>query len=318
MKHLIVGASSGLGRAVAKSLLEKGQEVTALVRSKTKAEKYFKDLSCIKIIEGDASDTDNVLSALKDCSTLFYCVNIPYPQWKEKARPLLSASIKAAITAKVKFVFPGNVYIYGYALADYVNERHPRNAHTSKGKIRIEMENMLDVACREKGLCYTIVRMPDFYGPYVINTFSETFFINALQGKTLRWFGNLDFPYETIFIEDAGKALVTAALSEKSNGKDFNVPGFGEITPQKFLAEISRQGGKNSKVTSINSPFAFTLLGLVNPVAYEFKEMLYLKQKRFLLDGLLFNTTFGRFQSTSYKEGIEKTLVWAKDYFNIP
>lgn len=317
MKHLIVGASSGLGRAIAKSLLEKGEEVVALVRNKTKAEKYFKGLSPINVIEGDALNQDDVISALRDCSTLFYCINIPYPQWKEKAKPLLAVSIKAAVTANVKFIFPGNVYIYGYALADYVNERHPRNVHTRKGKIRLEMENMLTAAQNEKGLHYTIVRLPDFYGPFIINTFSETFFINALKGKTLRWFGDLDFPYETIFIEDAGKALVTAALSEKSIGKDFNVPGFGEITPRKLLIEISRQAGKNSKIVNINSSLIFSLLGLINPLAYEFKEMLYLKQKRFLLDGLLFNTTFGRVPSTSYKEGIEKTLSWAKEYFNI-
>jgi nucleoside-diphosphate-sugar epimerase len=198
-----------------------------------------------------------------------------------------------------------------------VNERHPRNAHTKKGKIRIEMENMLARASEEKGLQYTIIRMPDFYGPYVINTFSETFFINALKGKTLRWFGNLDSPYETIFIEDAGKAMVIAGLSEKSNGKDFNVPGFSEITPKKLLNEISRQTGKNSKITAINSSFLFGLLGLINPTAYEFKEMLYLKQTRLILDGLLFNTTFSRIRTTSYKEGIEKTLTWAKEFFNI-
>jgi len=27
--------------------------------------------------------------------------------------------------------------------------------------------------------------MPDFYGPYVINTYSEKFYINALKGKNL-------------------------------------------------------------------------------------------------------------------------------------
>jgi len=316
MKHLIVGFTGGIGRATAKALVEKNEEVVALVRDLQKSEKYAQGLSGIEFVQGDATSLPDVEKALENCSTLFYCANVPYTHWQKEARELLSISITAAINKKVKLVFPGNVYVYGKAQQHLVNEGHPHAAQTKKGKIRIEMEQMLVRANKESGLCYSIVRMPDFYGPYVVNGFSEKIFQNALQGKKLQWYGGLDVPIEMIYIEDGGEAMALAGLSSKADGMQFNVSGCAETTAKKFLKEISSQAGKNAKFSSINIEFLVSLAGLFNPMAKEFKEMMYLKSQRLIISGELFRTTFNTFTETPYEEGIRKTLDWAKNYFN--
>lgn len=315
MKHLIIGFTGGIGRATAKALLEKGESVVALVRNLQKAEKYTEGLSTIELIQGDAANLSDVEKALENCSTIYYCANVPYPNWQAEARELLSVSVTAAINQKAKFVFPGNVYVYGKAQQTVVNEGHPHAASTKKGKIRIEMEQMLVRANKEQGLRYTIVRMPDFYGPFVINGFSEKIFQNALRGKKLQWFGGLNVPIELIYIEDGGEAMAIAGLSDKADGMQFNVSGSAETTAKKLLKEISNQSGKHSKISSLNIEFLVAMAGLFNPVAKEFKEMMYLKSERLIMTGALFRTTFNTLPSTPYEEGIRKTLEWTKNFF---
>lgn len=315
MKHLIIGFTGGIGRATAKALLEKGEPVVALVRNLQKAEKYAQGLPAIELIQGDAANLSDVEKALENCSTVYYCTNVPYPNWQTEVRELLSVSVTAAITKKAKFIFPGNVYVYGKAQQTVVNEGHPHAASTKKGKIRIEMEQMLIRANKEHGLRYCIVRMPDFYGPFVINGFSEKFFQNALRGKKLQWFGGLNVPNELIYIEDGGEAMAITGLSDKADGMQFNIPGYEETTAKKFLKEISRQSGKHSKISTINIEFLVAIAGLFNPMAKEFKEMMYLKSERLIMTGELFRTTFNALPSTPYEEGIRKTLEWAKNFF---
>ncbi len=316
-KSLIVGATGSLGPSVVKALQEKGKPVRVLVRSKEKAEKYFGKDSSIEIVQGNASNQESLEGALEDCTHLFYLINVPYDQWREKVFPLLEASVKAAIKKNAKLVFPGNVYNYGYAQYNPVDETHPWEAHTQKGKIRIELENYLKQEKKERGLKYTIIRMPDFYGPFVINTFSEKAYINALKGKTIQWIGDLDTPTEYIFIEDGGKAMVTAGLSEKSNGEEYNVPAYSPITSRDYLTEIALQAGSGSKITTINSDFLFSALGIFVPLIKEVKEMLYLKRRELILDGTKYKETFGDLPSRTYKDGVTATLDWVKDFYKM-
>ncbi len=316
-RHLVVGATGGIGRSTVKALLEKDIPVTVLVRNEDKAKKYFAEFDDIKILKGDANNKNDILGGLSDASHLYYCTNIPYRNWEEKALTLLKVSLSAATEAKVKFVLPGNVYVYGHAENNPVNEKHPWNPHTKKGKIRVVMENEIHKAAEKNGLVYTVVRFPDFYGPYVINGFSEKIFTNAIKGKRLQWIGDKYTETEYIFIEDAGKAMVSAALSEKSNNEEFNVPAYKPITTMDFLNLVSKKGGNSSMLSVINSDLIFTLMGLFNPVVREVKEMLYLKREKLVLDGSKYLDAFGEIPSTPYEEGIEKTFEWAKKFFKM-
>lgn len=316
-KCLVVGATGGIGRAAVKAIVEKDSPVRVLVRSKQKADKYFFGMKNVEILEGDASKPVDLKKAIKGCSSLFYCANVPYTDWIEKTRQLLKFSLDAAVEAKARFIFPGNVYIYGHAQYNPVDEKHPRAAHTVKGKIRIEMEEMIKKYSSEKGLEFTIVRFPDFYGPYVVNGFSEKAYLNSIEGKSLQWIGAKDVPLEYIFIEDAGKCLVDAGLSEKGINQEFNVPASNPITNKDYLELISKFGGANSKFQILNSTLIFTMIGFFNKLIKEVAEMLYLKREELILDGTKFKNNFGYLPSTSYEEGVKKTFEWVKAFYKV-
>lgn len=315
--QLILGFTGGIGRAAALALSNKGIPIRALVRDKQKAEKYAKGLQNLEIIVGDAGEETDVDKAMKGVDAVYYCVNVPYPQWEERAIKLFYTCMSSAIKHKVKLIFPGNVYVYGHAKYNPVNEKHPHAAHTKKGQIRMEMEEMMAIAKKDQGLDYTIVRMPDFYGPYVINTFSEKLYQQALKGKSLQWVGNLDAQIELIFIEDGGAAMVMAALNSNSHGEVFNIPGVSATTARQYLSEIVKQAGTRSKISTLNSNLIFELVGLFLPIIRELKEMLYLKREKLILDGTKFKNSIGPLPTTEYITGIKKTLDWVRGFYSI-
>ena len=316
-KALVIGATGGIGRSTVKYLAEKNIPVRILVRNKYKAEKYFLDLNGIEIVEGDAQFSKDLMKASKDAAALFYCLNIPYTEWSEKAVPLITKSLDAAVENNMRFVLSANVYVYGHAQYNPVDEKHPHDPHTKKGKIRNEMEMLIKKYSKEKNMKYTITRFPDFYGPYIVNGFSEKLFTDALKGDKLLWIGDKTIPKEYIYIEDAAKCLVESALSEKGINQEFNVPSCGKISNSDFLETISKFGGKNSGYRLLNSDIIYWTMSLFSPMIKEVKEMLYLKREEFYLDGTKFKNTFGFLPSTNYEEGIKKTFEWVKDFYKI-
>jgi len=315
--HLILGFTGGIGRAVAASLSKRNIPMKVLVRDANKAEKYTNGIQNLEIVEGDASKPEDLNKAFEGIKYVYYCINVPYNQWEEKALPLLKKCVDAAIKYEVKLIFPGNVYVYGNAKYNPVDEKHPHAAHTKKGQIRMEMEEMLALAKQDDGLDYTIIRMPDFYGPYVINGFSEQLYVNAIKGKAMRWIGNLDVELEMIFIEDGGEIMVMTALNDKSNGEVFNIAGFSITSSRKYLQEIINQANSKSKFSTLNSNLVFNIIGLFNPVVKELIEMLYLKREKLILNGQKFKDTIGPLPTTDYSEGIKQTLIWAKNFYKL-
>lgn len=316
-KHLILGFTGGIGRAVALALSKRNIPVKVLVRNAAKARKYAEGLGDLEIVEGDVARPEDVDKAMQQVSVVYYCVNIPYQEWDKLALRLFYNCLAAAEKYKVKLILPGNVYVYGHAKYNPVNEKHPHAAHTRKGHIRMEMEEMLALSRKEKGLDYSIVRMPDFYGPFVINTFSEKLYINALKGKSLQWIGSLDAETELIFIEDGGEAMAMAALSDKSSGEVLNIPGAEVITARKYLSMIVGQAGSKSKIGTLNAEILFIILGIFIPVIKEVREMLYLKREKLVLDGSKFNRHIGAVPATDYSSGIQQTLDWTRKYYRI-
>ena len=160
--HLILGFTGGIGHAVAVALSKRNISIKVLVRNADKANKYTDGISNLEIVQGDASKVEDLKKAFQGIDVVHYCINVPYNHWEKHALQLLKNCVDAAVEYKVKLIFPGNVYVYGHAKYNPVDEKHPHIAHTKKGLIRMEMEEMLVLARKEHGLDFTTIRMPDF------------------------------------------------------------------------------------------------------------------------------------------------------------
>ena len=309
--QVVIGATGGVGHWVVEKLLDRSYQVRIMARTPGKL-KQFSSMDRVEIVQGDAANMSDVKKAAIGADSVYYCVNVPYPEWNSKVIPMFRNAITAVSENKAKIVFPGNVYVYGHARSDLVKEDHPFAAHTRKGKIRIQMEQMLDDAWKTENIPYTIVRFPDFYGPFVINDLYAPIFRNALQGRPMTWYGKLDVPFEFAYIEDAAEALVMAGLDSGTNGESYNVPGVEVTTPRHWLQLVASTAGTNAKIRTIPK-FVIGVAGIFNPLAKEFYEMVYLRTERMILDGTKFRSKFGRIPATPYRDGIKKTLDWFRE-----
>jgi nucleoside-diphosphate-sugar epimerase len=307
--HLVLGATGGIGHWTSAKLVERGESVRVLVRDPEKFRASWSESKGIDIVRGDALVEADVRGAARDTNTIFHCVNVPYPEWPAKAMPMLSNVISAAQASGARIVFPGNVYGFGHAQSDFVAENHPMQPISRKGQLRLAMERRLEELHRSEGLAFTIVRMPDFYGPFVVNRLYAPIFRNALRGRSMDWYGNLDTPSEFLFIPDGGEAMVRAGTDPKSDGETYHIPGAGVTTPREFLTLIGRAAGTQARPRAIPG-WLVSLFGLFDREAREYRELMYLKKERFVLDGSKYRQKFGNLPSTPYETGVHQTLEW--------
>jgi nucleoside-diphosphate-sugar epimerase len=307
--NLVLGVTGGIGHWTAVKLIEHGQPVRVLVRDAEKFRKSWPDARTVDVVVGDVQVPEDVARAAKDTTAIFHCVNVPYSEWAAKAFPMLTNTISAAQKSGARVVLPGNVYVFGHAHAEFVREKHPTEPHTRKGRLRLQMEQRLGELHRTQGLAFTIVRMPDFYGPFVVNRLYSDIFRGAIQGRSMPWYGNLDIPFEFLFVPDGGDAMVRAGLDGGSNGETYHVPGAGVITPREFLNLVAQTAASKSRPRAVPG-WLVALAGIGNPEARELREMLYLRRERFILDGTKFHEKFGTVPATPYSTGVRTTLDW--------
>jgi nucleoside-diphosphate-sugar epimerase len=312
--HCVLGVTGAIGFWCARLLLDRGERVVALTRDPDRARERFSasDLERLEIIQGDALDGKAIRRCATDAATLIHAVNVPLSLWEDPEQgraALLGASIDVAADTGARIVFPANVWVYGHTFVPLLFEGHPFAADTAKGRAAVKLESMLAEARRERGVSYTIVRLPDVYGPFVASALYRSVFQNALTGSTLTWYGSLDTPLELVYVADAARALLQVGLDPQSIGRAFNLPGPEETTARKWLTLLAEMAGTRAHARAIPSPI-IAIAGWFNHEAHEMHDLLYLKTRRLILEGRRYADHFGSYPATPYDIGMRETLDW--------
>lgn len=126
-----------MGVSLTNELTGKGIEVVAFARNKRKMEDLYSGNRLVTVVSGDGL--------------------------------VLEELLKAAGLSRSKAVVVDNIYAYGKNPGHKVAESHPKQPHTKKGRIRLELEQKVKKA-QEDGIPCLIAHFPDFYGPYGGNT----------------------------------------------------------------------------------------------------------------------------------------------------
>ncbi|WP_046376308.1 NAD(P)H-binding protein [Spirosoma radiotolerans] len=313
---LVLGATGSIGYAVTENLLARHLPITILVRNRAKAEALFGDQGTLTIIEGDVQDAGllNRIAIGKDF--IFHGINYPYDKWFGNMDEATRKVIDAAQQTHSTIIFPGNVYNFGLA-TEPIREDSLPNPCTRKGQLRVEIEAMLEQAARA-GKCRILnVRLPDFWGPNVLNEGVKPIFENALEGKALPWIVNADIPHQSVYTKDAAEITVRLLLrawagQPQTPTGSYEVWNYGGTTVSSMRAwfgQIGSVAGTSPK-TRVYSRFLISVLGLFMPVMREVKEMLYLYENTVLLDDQKVLALFPDFQPTPMKQALAETLTW--------
>ncbi len=105
---LVLGATGGIGGAVARGLAARGWRIRALNRNAAEAARRDPDFDWV---QGDAMQESDVLNAADGADVIVHAVNPPgYRNWGQLVLPMLDSTIAAAKAVGARIVLPGTVY----------------------------------------------------------------------------------------------------------------------------------------------------------------------------------------------------------------
>ena len=148
---------------------------------------------------------------------IFHGANPPgYRNWRGLAIPMLNNTIAAARQSGARIIFPGNVYNFGPDAGSVVREDSPQHPLTRKGKVRVEMEQLL-AAAGKQGIRSLVIRAGDFFGPHQPASWLKDAMIKP--GKPLQsivYPGDFRAGHAWAYLPDLAETVARLANIEKS------------------------------------------------------------------------------------------------------
>lgn len=307
-KIALFGGAGAVGQSVAATLRAAGSSYRVVGRSRAGLEAAFGADSLAELTAWDPDDPASVRRAARGVDTIIYMVGVPYTDFR--LHPvLMRRTLDGAIAEGVRrIVLIGTVYPYGRPRTSPVTEAHPREPHTFKGRKRKEQEDLLLEADAKGAIRGTILRLPDFYGPGVENSFLWGAFKAAAEGKRAKMVGPVDTPHEFVFVPDVGPVAVALAGKEEAYGRWWNLAGVGTTTQREMAGRIFAAAGRRPKLMVANK-LMLRLVGLFNPFMREMVEMHYLLTTPLIMDDAALRGLLGEVRKTPYEEGVRQTLA---------
>ena len=307
VKFALIGAAGAIGNSIAAAIRSQGQAYRVVGRNRAQLEKCFGSDTLAESVTWNPDDPASVHSACRGVDTLIYLVGVPYDQFQ--LHPIvMQKTLDGAIAEGVKrIVLIGTVYPYGRPVSPTVNEKHPREPHTFKGKMRKAQEDLLLKAHADGKIQGTVIRLPDFYGPGIEASFLHLLFQAAAKGGTADMVGPIDVPHEFVYVPDVGPVVLALAAKPEAYGRWWNFAGAGVITQREIADKAFALAGRPPKIR-VAGKTVLRLLGLFKPFMREMVEMHYLLTTPILMDDRALCNLLGNVHKTSYEEGIRASL----------
>ncbi|URK87328.1 NAD(P)H-binding protein [Rhizobium sp. RCAM05350] len=276
---LILGATGGIGGAVARTLQARGWTIRALNRDAAKAAARAPGYEWL---QGDAMNAGDVLAAAQGVSLIVHAVNpAGYRNWGTLVLPMIDNTIAAARETGATIVLPGTIYNFGPDAFPLLHETSPQNPVTAKGRIRAEMERRLEAASQQ-GVRVIVVRAGDFFGPGAANNwFSQGLITPGKPVATVTYPGRKGIGHQWAYLPDVAETM--ARLVDRRETLSpfavFHMQGFWDDDGTRMVAAIRRVSGNPAlKVKS----FPWWMMPFVSPFVpflRELREMRYIWQE---------------------------------------
>jgi nucleoside-diphosphate-sugar epimerase len=300
MRHIVLGASRGSGRAVVRELSARGVLVRAVSRGG-----QGEPLPGVEYVRGDATNAENLKALCRDATIVYHCVNVPYTQWLTHLLPIAQTVVAAAGAAGARLVVMDNLYMYGPPTGP-MTETTPRGARGRKGQLRVQLEDYFLNAHRKGMVRLAIGRASDFYGVAANSAASMLVITPALQGKPASWLGTLEAPHTLSYLPDVARGLITLGERDEALGEVWHLPADAPLTGRQFIELVFAELSRPPRMRVISRPMML-LAGLLSPMIRESLEVFYQFERPFVMDSSKFARTFGQ-RATPHRDAIRETL----------
>jgi nucleoside-diphosphate-sugar epimerase len=303
---LVIGATGGIGGAVAERLVAEGWQVRAMHRDPEAARVGREAFAWVR---GDAMVEADVVAAAEGASLIVHGANPPgYRNWAGLQMPMLNATIAAAKASGARIVFPGTVYNYGPDTFPSIDEAAPQNPLTRKGAIRVRMEQALRQAAHD-GAKVLIVRAGDFFGPKPGSNWMSQGLVKPGRPLTsVSYPGALEVAHCWGYLPDVAETMVRLAVRDDlADFEAFHMRG-QTLTGHEMVAALSEAAGRRVAVHRL--PWiAIKAMAPFNETMREMLEVRYLWDRPVLLDNARLVARLGEEPRTPIVEALKTALA---------
>lgn len=303
---LVLGATGGIGGEVAARLLSDGWLVRALHRNPDR-----QPAGPIHWIRGDALVAADVAAAAREASLIVHAVNPPgYRDWDRLVLPMLDNTIAAGEANRALILLPGTVYNYGPDVFPDIAEDAPQQAHTRKGRIRVEMERRLRRAAERGRARVLIVRAGDFFGPRAANNwFSQGLVAPGARPRAITYPGRRGIGHQWAYLPDVAETMVRLiAMGGLLPFSTFHMDGHWDADGSRMIDAIRRALGRPQVPVRRTPWLAMRLAAPFFPFLRELIEMRYLWEQPVRLSNAKLVATLGKEPRTVLQAAVAATL----------
>ncbi len=297
----ILGANGQIGRELAIHLK---QSFTSDIRLVSRKPSKVNDTD--QLFSADLLDPVQALSAVERSDVVYMTVGLPMDTalWVQQWPILMHNVIEACATHGAKLVFFDNTYMYPQTAVPQTEDT-PFLPHGAKGRVRAAIVTELLTAMAEKRVQAVICRAPEFYGPGITQSITNSTIIDDLKaGKKPKVFLRDDTLRSLIYTPDASRAMALLGNTPDAYGQTWHLPcDDHRLTYRQFIALASDLFHVDARYMIVKN-WQLKLGGLFNKTIRDAAELL----PRYTVDNIFvsdkFKQRFPEFQVTSFRQGL--------------
>ena len=305
MKITVLGATGGIGRAIATELIHTGHDVVTANRAGNANIEGGLPAAADLTVPGGAREavrgTDVVVMAAQPGG---------YRYWAKQWPGMLDNALDAAAAAQARFVYVDNLYMYAPATGP-ISTSSPEHATTAKGRLRRELGERVLSAGRSGTIPGAVIgRFSDYYGPGGTNSSLHMLAIRpALAGQKMRGFIALDEPHSSHYLPDVARGFARLVTDDRGDGQAWIMPAAPPLMQRQMLQLLAEATGAPTDFGRV-SPTMLRLAAVVLPSLRGTGEVINQFDRPWVVDGRAFTETFGEIPITSHEDAVAQTVAW--------
>ncbi len=258
MKVLVTGAAGFLGGHLVDMLVERGDDVRAMVRPVEDAS-HLRTLDGVEIVNGDLTNAASLKRAVKGVERV-YNVGAKTGPWGSESiyRAInvygLSDLIYAAMDAGVqRIVHTSSITVYGHSLHGIVTEDHPYHAEDNPySRTKIEGEKLITDLVEGQDAPIVMVRPGWIYGPRDTASFAK--YVSRVESGKFFFIGSGENIVPTVYVRDVAQGLIKAGdAGNEAIGQAYTLANDERVTQATYLNTIADALGVSH--VSLKVPF---------------------------------------------------------------
>lgn len=244
MKVLVTGAAGFLGGHLVDMLLERGDEVRAMVRPVEDSSRLG-TLEGVEVVNGDMTKPETLKRAVQGVQRVYNVAAKTGPWGLEDVyrainvrglADLISASIDAGVQ---RIVHTSSITVYGHHLHGIISEDQPFHAEDNPySRTKIAGEKLIANLVKDRGAPVVIVRPAWIYGPRDTASFGR--FVSMVESGKGFLIGSGKNIVPVVYVRDVAQGLIKAGDADDSVvGQAYTIADDRRVTQAEYLNTIA-------------------------------------------------------------------------------